>query len=97
MGKNDGLRMIGITGGGGYIGRHICEKLIKDKKDILIMDDLSNCEISIIKKLQKMANATGTKILFEKGDIRNETYCKRLIRECDTVIHLAALKSAMFN
>ena len=35
------MKKILITGGAGYIGSHVTEKLVKNKKKIFIIDNLS--------------------------------------------------------
>lgn len=37
----DSYRKILVTGGAGFIGSHICDELLRLKKDIVVMDDLS--------------------------------------------------------
>lgn len=51
-----------IVGGAGFIGSHIVEKLIKQKKKVVVIDNLSTGRIENIKHLLK-------KITFIKSDI----------------------------
>ena len=39
-----------ITGGAGYIGSHIVERLIKKKNDIIILDNLETGHKKLINK-----------------------------------------------
>ena len=71
-----------VTGGAGYIGSHIVEKLVKTNKNIFILDNLSTGFKSLINK----------KASFIKGDIKNVTKVRKIIIEnnIDSIIHLAA-------
>ena len=71
-----------VTGGAGYIGSHIVEKLVKTNKNIFIFDNLSTGFKSLINK----------KASFIKGDIKNVTKVRKIIIEnnIDSIIHLAA-------
>jgi len=76
------IKNILITGGAGYIGSHISEILVKNKKKIYIVDDLSTGYRSLINKKSK----------FFKLNIHNSKTVKKIIKEnkIDSVIHLAA-------
>ena len=75
------IKKILITGGAGYIGSHVVEALIKKKKRVYVIDDLS----------------TGSKILinnkahFYKLNILETEKIKKIIinNKIDSVIHLA--------
>ena len=76
------IKNILITGGAGYIGSHISEILVKNKKKIYIVDNLSTGYRSLINKKAK----------FFKLNINNNKNIKKIIKEnkIDSVIHLAA-------
>ena len=76
------IKNILITGGAGYIGSHISEILVKNKKKIYIVDNLSTGYRSLINKKAK----------FFKLNIKNNKEVKKIIKEnkIDSVIHLAA-------
>lgn len=76
------IKNILITGGAGYIGSHISEVLIKNKKKIFIVDNLSTGYRRLINKKAK----------FFKVDILNHKKIKDIImkNEIDSIIHLAA-------
>ena len=76
------IKNILITGGAGYIGSHISEVLIKNKKKIFIIDNLSTGYRRLINKKAK----------FFKVDIHKIKKIKNIIvkNKIDSVVHLAA-------
>ncbi len=76
------IKNILITGGAGYIGSHISEIFEKEKKNIVIVDDLST-------GYKKLINKTA---IFYKININDRNKLKSLIikHQIDSVIHLAA-------
>ena len=42
-----------VAGGLGYIGSNMTSRLLKDENKVLVLDNLSNSKISVIKKLIK--------------------------------------------
>jgi len=74
-----------ITGGAGFIGSHLSEKLIKLGQRVTIIDDLSTGRMENINHLTGHENFT-----FAIENILNETVMDRLIYECDIIFHLAA-------
>ena len=71
-----------VTGGAGYIGSHIVELLVKDKKKIIILDNLVTGYKKLINK----------KAIFIKADIKNKLKIKKIIKDfkINSIIHLAA-------
>jgi UDP-glucose 4-epimerase len=70
-----------MTGGAGYIGSHIVEKLV-NKNNIIILDNLRTGHKKLINK----------KAVFIKGDIKNRKLLSKIIEKYNiqTIIHLAA-------
>jgi len=79
------IQNILITGGAGYIGSHVAEVLLKNKKNIFIVDNLSTGFKKLINKKSKFYNI----------DILNSKKIKEIINKnkIDSVIHLAAVLS----
>jgi len=75
-----------VTGGAGFIGSHLVERLVRNGKKVTVLDNL--CE-------GKIENLSGLlhKIKFIKGDIRSEKDLNRALRGVDYVLHQAALRS----
>lgn len=74
-----------ITGGAGFIGSHLAEKLVKRKYKVSVIDDLSTGSIENIRHLLKNKNFE-----FVYENILNETVMDRLISGSEIVYHLAA-------
>lgn len=74
-----------ITGGAGFIGSHLSERLLKAGQEITVVDNLSTGSLTNIEAFLKEA-----KFDFVEGDIRNSELIERLIERCDEIIHLAA-------
>lgn len=82
------MKNILITGGAGFIGSRLCEKLAEKSYNITILDNLSpqihaEGESAFYKKLQEIS-------VFIKGDVRNPEDWKKAIKGQDIVVHLAA-------
>lgn len=74
-----------ITGGAGFIGSHLAERLIAQGHQVTIIDNLSTGRIENLASLEGNPNF---KAAIE--DIRNITVIDRLVSECDVIFHLAA-------
>ena len=73
-----------VTGGGGFIGSHLCEKLLKAGHSVTVIDNFS---IGRKSNLSKIKN----KIKIHNKDIKNYNSIKNLFKNVDNVFHLAAL------
>ena len=71
-----------VTGGAGYIGSHIVEQLIKNNKQVIILDNLVTGYKKLINK----------KAAFIKADIRKRSQIIKIIKDNNitSIIHLAA-------
>ena len=72
-----------VTGGAGFIGSYLAEKLIARADQVVILDDLST---GIPKNL---ATVEG-RVTFHKGNILDRSNIEKLVPESDYVVHLAA-------
>jgi len=73
-----------VTGGAGFIGRHLIRTLLKGKNEITIYENFSNSSPSDIADIKK----NGVKVI--KGDLTNFQLLKKSLNDIDNVIHLAA-------
>jgi UDP-glucose 4-epimerase len=74
-----------ITGGAGFIGSHLAERLLQDGNEVAILDDLSTGRRENLQGFQQHA-----KLQFVQGDIRDSTLVQLLASRCDVIFHLAA-------
>ena len=74
-----------ITGGAGFIGSHLAERLLKAGYQVTIVDNLSTGRLDNIERLADFPNFN-----FAVEDIRNIHVIDRLVSECDIIFHLAA-------
>jgi len=72
-----------ITGGAGFIGSHLAEKLIARGDQVVIFDDLSTGSAINLSGIKE-------KIKFEEGNILDESVIGKLVADSDYVVHLAA-------
>lgn len=86
------LNKILVTGGLGFIGRHITCLLIDKGYEVVVIDNLINSNKKIIKNIEKI---TSTNLNFIELDITNQSLLNNFFNEnsFDTIVHLAALKS----
>jgi UDP-glucose 4-epimerase len=70
-----------ITGGAGYIGSHIAYALVDAKKNVVVIDDLSTGNRSLV----------DDRVRFYKGDIADENLVAKIIaaHKIENVIHCA--------
>lgn len=73
-----------VTGGAGFIGSHLCEKLVKLGHSVLVID---NFKVGRKSNLSNIKN----KIKIYQKDISNFNSIKNLFKNIDNVFHLAAL------
>ena len=72
-----------ITGGAGFIGSHLAEKLITRGDQVVVLDNLSTGSAS------NLSGIIG-KIKFEQENILDKAAVDKLVSESDYVVHLAA-------
>jgi UDP-glucose 4-epimerase len=73
-----------ITGGAGFIGSHLCERLVKLGHEVLVIDNF-------FKGKKKNLYQIESKIKIINADIRNYEKIIKYFKNTDNVFHLAAL------
>ena len=77
-----------VTGGAGFIGSHLVEKLLSLKKIVTVLDDFSTGrEINLV-KIRNQVNLV-------HGSILDRDTVQKLVLESDYVVHLAAALGVM--
>jgi UDP-glucose 4-epimerase len=74
-----------ITGGAGFIGSHIADRLLARGDQVVAVDDLSTGQKGNIAHLEGVLG-----FRFEQGTILDAPLVRRLVGEADVVVHLAA-------
>lgn len=74
-----------VTGGSGFIGSHLCDRLVHDNHKVTIVDDFSTGNKLNLKKLLQSPN-----LLIINGSVLDYESLKPIIRDCDYVFHFAA-------
>jgi len=72
-----------VTGAAGFIGSHLCRRLVDVGEDVVALDDLSS---------GKRENLVPG-VRFVEGDIRDGAVVARAARGCGAVLHQAAMRS----
>ena len=74
-----------ITGGAGFIGSHLSERLIAEGHELTVLDDLSTGRVENLSAI-KGSNA----LRFVEGDILDDALVQELAGDADMIFHLAA-------
>lgn len=74
-----------ITGGAGFIGSHLAERLLEQGHQVAILDDLSTGRLENIEHLVGHPFFAVT-----IGSVMDEAVLGPLVDQCDTIFHLAA-------
>lgn len=74
-----------VTGGAGFVGSHLCERLLADGHSVVILDDLSTGREDNIRHLLNQP-----RVQFVRDTVENELTVNTLLGSCDRVYHLAS-------
>jgi UDP-glucose 4-epimerase len=74
-----------ITGGAGFIGSHLAERLLKEGHQVHVIDNLSTGKLENIESFKN-----DPQFSYTIGSILNRELLEKLISECEQVYHLAA-------
>jgi UDP-glucose 4-epimerase len=83
-GQEERVRYL-ITGGAGFIGSHLCDKLIASGHEVHVLDDLSTGSIANIRHLK-----SEPRFQYTIESAANARLVAELVDEADVVYHLAA-------
>ena len=81
-----------VTGGAGYIGSHTAVELLSEGHDVIIADNLSNSDFSVVRRIEQIS---GRCVKFYKIDVCDKAAVRRVFEEneIDLVMHFAGLKA----
>src|SRR3970040_2865115 len=75
-----------VTGGSGFIGSHLVERLINDGHEVIVLDNLSSG------RAQNLAHLSGfPNYHFYNVDIRQHETIERIFASVDWVFHVAGV------
>lgn len=74
-----------ITGGAGFIGSHLAQRLLGRGDEVIVVDDLSTGRLENIEKVRNQRGFS-----FVEDNVRNAGTMQRLVEQSDVVFHLAA-------
>ena len=81
-----------VTGGAGFIGSHLIDRLIAEGYDVRVLDNLSSGKLENIERHIKSG-----KVDFVEGDIRDASLVNKSLVGVNAVFHLAAIISVPFS
>lgn len=77
-----------VTGGGGFIGSHLVDRLVNAGERVRVLDDFSSGKA---KNLEGVAGRIET----IQGSITDAEAVRRAVKDCEVIYHLAALPSVV--
>lgn len=75
-----------VTGGAGFIGSHLTDKLLAEGHKVRVIDNLRNGQLENLSEAKKKSNFE-----FLKGDILEKSDCSKACQDIEVVFHLACL------
>ena len=79
------LRPVLVTGGAGFIGSHLVERLLNDGKSVVVIDDLSTGSLTNLAAMR-----TNPRLRIIQSKISGCAELPRLAARADFIFHLAA-------
>ena len=81
-----GMKRVIVTGGCGFIGSHMVDRLVNEGMEVIVIDNLAS---GSLKNIEHHKN--NPKVQFHHLDISNYNAINPLFKDVDCVFHLAAL------
>jgi UDP-glucuronate 4-epimerase len=81
-----------VTGGAGFIGSHVAERLVTRQHDVVIVDDLNDYYDPTLKRGNLETVSRAGPLVFHEVDICDVERIGQLVKTCrpDVIVHLAA-------
>ncbi len=80
------MSLVLVTGGAGFIGSHICRKLLEMGRSVRVLDNFSSG------RRQNIADFA-SKIELIEGDLRSDSDCEKAAGGAEVIIHVGAIPS----
>jgi UDP-glucose 4-epimerase len=77
-----------VTGGAGFIGSHIAERLLSSGHEVVVLDNFFSGH---------RRNLDGLDVKLVEGDVRDEKMVTELARGCEVIFHEAAIVSVPYS
>lgn len=77
-----------ITGGAGFIGTNLSNRLLSEGREVILFDNLSRAGVT--QNLDWLRSRHGSRLHFIQGDVRDFSCVKEAMAGVDAVFHLAA-------
>lgn len=74
-----------LTGGAGFIGSHLLDRLLKEELSVVVLDNFSSASKENISR-----HLSNPKVRIVEGDIRDKRAVEEGAKGCRSIIHLAA-------
>ena len=81
------MKRVGVTGAAGFIGSHLCDRLLSEGLEVVGVDDLSRGTLE-----QPRDCLENPRFTFEQFDCTQRRQLRSAFDGCDTIVHLAAQK-----
>ncbi|MBF6599357.1 MAG: SDR family NAD(P)-dependent oxidoreductase [Dehalococcoidia bacterium] len=79
-----------VTGGAGFIGGHLVDRLVRDRHDVIVLDNMRRGRASALGQHLRAGD-----VELVEGDIRDAELLTGVMRGVETVYHLAAQSNVM--
>ena len=77
-----------ITGGAGFIGSNLADRLLQAGRPVMILDNLSRAGVK--HNVQYLRDLYGDLLEVHVGDVRNRDLVEMLVARCGSIFHFAA-------
>jgi UDP-glucose 4-epimerase len=84
-----------VTGGAGFIGSHIAERLLELGHDVRVLDNFSTGKRENLAPLE--GAGAGTRLDITVGDVRDAAKVEEAARGCEVIFHEAAIVSVPYS
>ena len=74
-----------VTGGAGFIGSHLADRLISDNNSVVILDDISTGRLENLNRYKNNSNFE-----YIKGSVLDQRILESTVNDVDYIFHLAA-------